>query len=194
MQRPPRTAMECPKRDIAGVLHRLENLTGVSFCHLCYTLGNTCGCTGATHQDPYSYGSRALWTLPQPSYASMASSTTTTAGTSMRGASSTMGPLPGFPALEAPTPMDVSPGYNPLAHARVGRGFRPQSKPGLARPWMPVATGLHQLQPLAPHQPAAASGGQEAHPATPYQQAVHPPRQVRFAPPTTKEEATMSQS
>ena len=47
---------------------------------------------------------------------------------------------------------------------------------------------------LGPCQPAAASGGQEAHPATPYQQAVHPPRQVRFASPITKAEATTSQS
>ena len=81
MRRPPRTAMECPKWDIAGVLHRLKNLTRVGFCHLCYTLGNT----------------------------------------SMRGASPPMGPPPGFPAIGAPTPMDMSMGYNPLVHARVGR-------------------------------------------------------------------------
>ena len=43
-------------------------------------------------------------------------------------------------------------------------------------------------------QPAAASGSHEAHPATPYQQAVHPPQQVRFASPITKAEATTSQS
>ena len=45
-----------------------------------------------------------------------------------------------------------------------------------------------------PNQPAAASGGQEAHPATLYQQVVHPPWQVRFASPITKAEATTSQS
>ena len=44
MQRPPCTAMDCPKQDTAGVLHRLENLTGVGFCPLCYALGNSCGC------------------------------------------------------------------------------------------------------------------------------------------------------
>ena len=84
MRRPPRAAMECPKWDIAGILHRLENLTGVGFCRLCYTLGNTCGCAGATHQAPHGYESTALWTPPKPSYASMASSTTTTVSTSMR--------------------------------------------------------------------------------------------------------------
>ena len=144
MQRPPCTARECPKRDIAGVLHRLENLTRVGFCHLCYTLGNTCGCAGVTHQAPYSYGSMALWTLPKPSYASMASSTMTTTSPSMRGVSSTTGPPPGFPALEAPTPMDVLLGYNPLAHAGVGWGLQPQSKPGSAGPRTPGTTSLHQ--------------------------------------------------
>ena len=93
----------------------------------------------------------------------------------------------GVPTLMAPQ------GYNPLAHAGVGRGLRPQSMPGSARPWVPGTIGLHQARPSAPHQPAAASGSHEAHPATPYQQAVQPPRQVRFAPPVTKAEATTSQ-
>ena len=190
----PRAAMDCPNQDIAGVLHRLENLTGVGFCHLCYTLGNTCGCVGATYQAPRSYRSMALWTPPKPSYASMASSMMTTASTSMRGVSPTMGPPPGFPAIGVPTPMDVLPGYNPLAHAGVGRGLWPQSAPSSAGPWAPGAVGLCQPQPSAPRQLAAASGGQEAHPATPYQQVVHPPWQVRFASPITKAEATTSQS
>ena len=112
----------------------------------------------------------------------------------MRGVSPTMGPPPGFPAIGAPTPMDMSLGYNPLAHAGVGRGLRPQSAPSSARPRMSGAVGLHQPQPSAPHQLAAASGGQEAHPATPYQQLIHPPWQVRFASPVTKAEATTSQS
>ena len=142
MWRPPYTAMECPKQDIAGVLHRLENLSGVGFCHLYYTLGNTCGC--ATHQAPHSYGSMALWILPKPSYASMVSSTMTTASTSMGGVSPTMGPPPGIPTIGAPTPMDVSPGYNPLAHARVGQRLQPQSMPGLAGSWVPGTVGLHQ--------------------------------------------------
>ena len=144
MRRPPRAAMECPKRDIAGVLHRLENLTGVGFCCLCYALGNTCGCAGATHQAPHSYRSMALWTLPKPSYASMASSMTTTTSTSMRGVSPTTEPPPGFPAIGAPTPMDMSLGYNPLAHAGVGRVLRPQSAPGSAGPQVPGTVGLCQ--------------------------------------------------
>ena len=197
MWRPPRTATDCPNQDIVGVLYRLENLTRVGFCCLCYALGSNCGCSRATYQAPHGYESMALWTLPKPSYASMASLTMTTASTSMRGVSSTTGPPPGFPAMGEPTLMDVSlapQGYNPLPHAGVGRGFRPQSVPGSARPQAPGTVGLCQAQPSAPHQPAAALGSHEAHPATPYQQALHPPWQVRFASPVTKAEATTSQS
>ena len=39
MWRPPRAATDCPNQDIAGVVHRLENLTRVGFCCLCYALG-----------------------------------------------------------------------------------------------------------------------------------------------------------
>ena len=137
MWRPPRAATDCPNQDIVGVLHRLENLTGVGFCHLCYALGNNCGCSRATYQAPRGYRSTTLWTPPKPSYASMASSTMTTASTSMRGVSPTTGPPPGFPAIGVPTPMDVSPSYNPLAHAGIGRGLRPQSMLGSARPRVP---------------------------------------------------------
>ena len=147
MQRPPHTATDCPNQDIAGVLHRLENLTGVGFCHICYALGSNCGCSRATYQAPPGYRSPALWVLPKPSYASMASSMMTTASTSMRGVSPTAGPPPGFPAMGAPTPMDMSPAsqsYNPLAHAGVGRGLWPQSAPGSTRPWAPGAIGLCQ--------------------------------------------------
>ena len=144
MRRPPRAALDCPNQDIAGVLHRLENLTGVGFCHLCYALGNNCGCTGATYQAPHSYRSMALWTLPKPSYASMASSMMTTTSTSMKGIPPTMGPPPGFPTIGAPAPMDVSLGYNPLAHAGVGRGLWPQSTLGSAGPQVPGTVGLCQ--------------------------------------------------
>ena len=144
MWRPPRATRDCPNQDIAGVLHRLENLTRVGFCCLCYALGNNCGCSRATYQASHGYGSTALWTPPKPSYASMASSTMTTASTSMRGVSPTTGPPPSFPAMGAPTPMDVLPSYNPLAHAGVGRGLLPQSTPGSTRPRGPGAMGLHQ--------------------------------------------------
>ena len=178
MQKPPHAATSCPSQDMAGVLHRLENMTGVGFCCLCYALGGNYRCSKATPQAPLSYRGQALRVPPQPSYASKASSMTTTASTSMRGVSPTAGPPPGFPARGAPSPMDVSlvpQSYNLLAQAGVGRGLRPQSVPGSARPWAPGAIGLHQEQPSALRQPAATSGSHEVTPVTPYQQAVHPP-------------------
>ena len=147
MWKPPHAATSCPSQDMAGVLHRLENLTGVGFCHLCYALGGNCRCSKATPQAPLGYSNQALWVLPQPSYASMAFSTITTASTSMRGVSPTVGSPPGFPARVAPTPMDVSPApksYNLLAQAGVGRGLRPQSAPGSARLQAPGTISLCQ--------------------------------------------------
>ena len=147
MRKPPSAATCCPSQDMVGVLHKLENLTGVGFCHLCYTLGGSCRCSRAAPQAPPSYRDQALWVPPQPSYASMASSMITTASTSMRGVSPTAGPPPGSSARGRPSPMDVSPApqsYNLLAQAGVGRGLWPQPTPGSARPRAPGATSLHQ--------------------------------------------------
>ena len=47
MWKPPRVATSCPNKDITGILHKLENLSGVGFCHLCYALGGSCGCSRA---------------------------------------------------------------------------------------------------------------------------------------------------
>ena len=166
MRRPPHAATDCPNQDIAGVLHRLENFTGVGFCCLCFALGSNGECSRATYQAPHGYGSTALWALPKPSYASMASSMMTTASTSMRGVSPTAGPPPGFPAMGAHTPMDVSLSYNLLAHAGVGRRLRPRSVPGSTRLQAPGAIGLCQAQPSALRQPATTSEGHKAHLAT----------------------------
>ena len=121
----------------------------------------------------------------------------TTASTSMRGVSSTAGPPPGFPARGTPSLMDVSPAsqsYNLLAQAAVGRGLWLQPTLGSAMPQAPGATSLHQERPSAIRQPAATSGSHEVTPATPYQQAVHLPQQVRFAPPVTKTKTATSTS
>ena len=147
MQKPPHAATCCPSKDIAGILHKLENLTGIGFCHLCYTLGDSCRCSKAAPQAPLSYRDLALWVPPQPSYASMASSMITTASTSMRGVSSMAGPPPGFPVRGTPSLVDVSPAsqsYNLLTQAGVGRGHWLQPTPGLARAQAPGATSLCQ--------------------------------------------------
>ena len=186
MRKPPHAATSCPSQDMAGVLHRLENLTGVGFCHLCYALGGNYRCSKATPQAPLGYSDQALWVLPQPSYASMASSMITTASTSMRGVSPTVGPPPGFPARGAPSLMDVllaPKGYNLLAQAGVGKGLWPQPMPGSAVPRTPGTISLCQEQPPSIRQLAATAGSHEVTPATPYQQAACPPWQVSFAPP-----------
>ena len=147
MQKPPRAATCCPIKDMAGILHKLENLTGVGFCHLCYTLGDGCRCSKAAPQAPLSYRDPALWVLPQPSCASMASSMITTASTSMRGVSSMAGPPPGFPVKGTPLLMDESPtsqSYNLLTQAGVGRGHRLQPTPRSAKA---TGTWCHQLAP-----------------------------------------------
>ena len=88
MWKPPCAATCCSSKDIAGILHKLENLAGIGFCCLCYTLGDSCRCSKAAPQAPLSHRDPALWVPPQPSYASMASSMITTASTSLRGVSS----------------------------------------------------------------------------------------------------------
>ena len=147
MWKPPCAATGCPSKDMAGILHKLENLTRIGFCHLCYTLGDGCRCSKAAPQAPLSYRDPALWVLPQPSYASMASSMITTASTSMRGVSSMAGPPPGFPARGMPSLMDVllaSQSYNLLTQPGVGRGHRLQPTLSSARPRAPGATSLCQ--------------------------------------------------
>ena len=124
MWKPPCAATCCPSQDMAGILRKLENLTGVGFCHLCYTLAGSCRCSKAAPQAPLSYEDLASWVPPQPNYASMASLMITTASTSMRGVSSMAGPPPGFPVRGMPSPMDVSlasQSYNLLTQASVGR-------------------------------------------------------------------------
>ena len=64
MRKPPHVATNCPSQDMAGVLHRLKNLTGVGFCCLCYALGGNCRCPRALPQAPHNYGNQALWAPP----------------------------------------------------------------------------------------------------------------------------------
>ena len=147
MQEPPHVATSCPNKDIAGILHKLENLSGFGFCCLCYALGNSCRCSKAAPQAHLSYGDPALWVPLQASYASMASSMITTASIPMTGVSAMAGPPPSFPVRGLPSLMDVSLAswsYNLLAQAGVGRGHWLQPMPGSARPQVPGATSLCQ--------------------------------------------------
>ena len=119
---PPEAAVNCPQADIVGVLDRLERMTQVHYCHLCFGVGQKCRCSGIPHQTP-SQGP-ALWMPPMMSYAAMASSTETAASSSAAGVHPLRYPPPGLPPLE---PMDtlLAPTLeNLLATAGVGRGGR----------------------------------------------------------------------
>ena len=170
MRIPPEVAVNCPQEDIVGVLNRLERMTPVKYCCLCFRVGKRCGCSSAHHQTPSQ--ASALWTPPTMSYAAMASSTETTARSSAGGVPLPRYPPPGLPPLEL-APMDTLPAptsENLLATAGVSRSIR-----GLRQPRTPTAPGLLQMRPMAPPQWMPTPGRQEASQATPYQQQVYPP-------------------
>ena len=190
MRMPPEVAVNCPQEDIVGVLNQLEWMTPVKYCCLCFRVGKKCRCSNVPHQTPSQ--ALTLWMPPMMSYATMASSTETTASSSVGGVPPLRYPPPGLPPVD-PALMDTLPAptsENLLATAGVGRGSR-----GLRQPQTPTAPGLCQTQPTAPQQHMPAPGRHEAGQATPYRQQVYPPRHttgVRMA--TTKASTTPSTS
>ena len=173
-----------------GVLNQLERMTPVKYCHLCFEVGKKCRCSNVPHQTPSQ--ALALWTPPTMSYVTMASSTKTTASSSVGGVPPPRYPPPGLPPVDqalmdtllAPT------SENLLATAGVGRGGRE-----LRQPQTPTAPGLRQVQPMAPQQQMPTPGRHEADQATPYRQQVYPPQHttgVRMA--TTKASTAPSTS
>ena len=166
---PPEVAVNCPQADIMGVLNRLEGMTRVRYCCLCFRVGQKCRCSGIPHQAPSQ--ASALWMPLTMSYVAMASSTETTASSSATGVPPLRYPPPGLSLLE---PMDMLPvpaSENLLATAGVGRGGRGQRQPST-----PTAPGLRQTRPTAPRQWMPTPRRQEANQATPYRQQVYPPR------------------
>ena len=185
MRMPPEAAVNCPQEDIVGVLNRLERMTLVKYCRLCFRVGKKCGCSSVPHQTPSQ--ASALWTPLMMSYVAMASSTKTTASSSAGGVPPPRYPPPGLPPLE-PAPMDtlLAPtSENLLATAGVDRGGR-----GLRQPRTPTAPGLRQMRPTAPPQWMPTPGRQEASQVTPYQQQVYPPRHTTGVQTTTTKPST----
>ena len=137
---PPEAVVNCPQEDIVGVLNWLERMTLVKYCHLCFRVSKKCGCSSVPCQTPSQ--ASALWTPLTMSYATMASSTETTASSFGCGVPPPRYPPPGLPPLD-PAPMDklLAPtSENLLATAGVGRGGR-----GLRQPRTPTAPGLCQM-------------------------------------------------
>ena len=170
MRMPPEVVVNCPQVDIVGVLNQLERMTMVRYCHLCFGVGQKCGCSSIPRQTPGQ--ASALWIPLMMSYAAMASSTETTASSSAARVLLPRYPPPGLPPLE-PAPMDMllaPTSENLLATAGVGRGSRGQRQPST-----PTAPGLCQMMPTAPQQRTPIPGRQETNQATPYWQQVYPP-------------------
>ena len=140
MRMPPEAAVNCSQEDIVGVLNQLERLTPVKYCRLCFRVGKKCRCSNVPHQT--SSQASALWMPPTMSYMTMASSTETTASSSVGGVPPLRYPPPGLPPVD-PAPMDTLPAptsENLLATAGVGRGGR-----RLRQPQTPTAPVLHQV-------------------------------------------------
>ena len=83
MRMPLEAAVNCPQEDIVGVLNQLERMTLVKYCCLCFGVSKKCRCSNVPRQTPSQ--ASALWTPPMMSYATMASSTETTASSSVGG-------------------------------------------------------------------------------------------------------------
>ena len=171
MRLPPEAAVNCPQVDIVGVLNRLERMTMVRYCRLCFGVGQKCGCSSVPHQTPSQ--ASALWMPSMMSYMAMASSTETTASSSVAGVPPPSYPPPGLPPLEPMDTLPASTSENLLATAGVGRGGRGRSQPST-----PTAPGLRQMRPTAPQQQMPTPGRQETNQATPYRQQVYPPRRA----------------
>ena len=168
MRLPPEAAVNCPQTDIVGVLNRLERMTMVRYCHLCFGVSQKCGCSSVPHQAPSQ--APALWTPLMTSYTAMASSTETTASSSAARVPPPRYPPPGLPPLEPMGTLPAPASENLLATAGVGRGGRGQRQPST-----PTAPGLRQMRPMAPQQWTPTPGRQETNQATPYRQQVYPP-------------------
>ena len=180
---PPEVVVNCPQADIVGVLNRLERMTRVQYCRLCFGVGQKCRCSSIPHQAPSQ--ASALWTPLMMSYVAMASSTETTASSSVAGVPPLRYPPPGQPPLE---PMDtfLAPtSENLLATAGVSMGGRGQRQPST-----PTAPGLCQMRPMASQQWMPTPGRQETNQVTPYWQQVYPPRCPTGVQMTTPKQST----
>ena len=165
MRLPPHVAVECPASDIVEVLNRLEDMTQVRYCRLCFGVGRQCRCSVMPHQAPGA--ATSLWSPPVPSYTAMASSTETIASTSTASRAVGTSSMPPLEAMETLPPLSMA---SLLLAAGVGRGTG-----GRTLPRAPTAPGPHQSRLRAPPPQMPAPGGQGATASIPYEQQVTPP-------------------
>ena len=171
-----------------ALLELLEKTTGWGYCHFCYHLGSRCTCMGA-----YSLAPPPSWSQvagESPGCGVIASSGGMTApSTPAAGMSGYLPPPPGLP------PIDFSKWRLPPPEAPASRGpTAPPNLPGVRRSinlrgtakriaGVPHPGGLAQQMPALPASmlctPQMVPPLQQPHPegpATPYQQAVQPPK------------------
>ena len=80
---PLEAAVSCPQADILGVLNKIKDMTPIKYCCFFLKVGKKCRCSNVPQQSPSS--GATLWTPPMTSYPAMASSTETTASSSVGG-------------------------------------------------------------------------------------------------------------
>ena len=168
LQALPTRLSNCLDPEVVTLLQRLEAVTKVRFCHLCYYLDTNCRCAGVPLSTPLTSWSQITeWTS---GYRTAPSSGVTTLSTSLEGMSRLVPPPPGisiwdtFP-WETPTPQQLV--TTPSYRTPVGRGE-----------WLKAALSMRALVPQVPQVAPAICQlpllpwGQSA---TPYQQLVQPP-------------------
>ena len=159
----------CLDPEILNLLHQLEAVTQVKFCHLCYYPGTNCRCAGVPPTTPPTSWSQIM--EQTPGYGTTASSGgVATLSTSLGGMSGLVPPPPGISIWDPflwKAPMSQKPVTTPLYRPPAGRAE-----------WLKAAMSMRGLVPQAPqmapaiHQPPLLS---QSRPATPYQQLVQLP-------------------
>ena len=156
----------CLDPKMLNLLHLLEVVTQVKFCHLCYYPGTNCRCAGVPLMTPPTSWSQIM--EQTPGYGMTTSSNgVTTPSTSLGGMSRLVPPPPGisiWDPFQWKAPLSQKPVTTPPCKPPTGRAK-----------WLKTTLSMRGLVPRAPQmapaicQPPLLSQSQ---PATPYQQLV----------------------
>ena len=150
---PPRLS-NCLDPEILNLLHRLEAVTQVKFCHLCYYPETNCRCAGVPPMTPLTSWSQIM--EQTPGYGTTASSGgVTTPSTSLGGMSRLVPPAPGisiWDPFQWKAPISQQPVTALLYRPPTGRAKRLKATLSLRDlvPRVPqMVPAIHQL-PLLP--------------------------------------------
>ena len=159
----------CLDPGILNLLHLLEAVTQVKFCHLCYYLRTNCRCAGVPLMTPPTSWSQIMEQTLQ--YGMTASSgEVTTLSTSLGGMSRLVTPPPGI-SIWDPFQWKAPISQRPAATL-------PYKPPAGRAEWLKATLSMRGLVPRAPQMAPAICQPPllpRSRPATPYQQLVQPP-------------------